>query len=427
MKTIIGLLMLIVMITPLGISSIGDAAETVKVGALFPFSGPLALLGNETFNGAIIAADMVNEKGGIRGKKVEWVKGDAVDPKKAMTECERLISVEKLKLIMGTYASGLSYAATEVAEKNKIFYWEEGSTVDAITERGFKYLFRILPRSSSYSIMGVDFANEVVAPKLGLDPKKMRVAIIHEDSIAGTTYGSAAAKRVAELNMRLVAVESYSLKTVDLSSLVMILKDRNPDVIFALQYLQDGLLFCRQAKDLNLNVKAFIGLGACYGMPEFVKTFGDEANYYFESDPPSGINPNVLSSKSKADLKEFQERFNKKFGHIPAVHASLGFSGAQVLLEEVLPKAKSLSPEDLRRAALQVNIPKGGTIMGYGVKFAPPDHPSAGHNLMAYPVVMQWQEQRLWVVYPKEFAVKEPLIPMPTWEERAKGITQFVK
>ena len=403
------------------------AAEKVRIGALFPFSGPLALLGHETFNGATIAADIVNEKGGIWGKQIEWVKGDGVDPKRAMTECERLISVKGLKLIFGTYSSSRSYAASQVAERNKVIYWEQGAIADPITERGLKYLFRTCPRASQFGIMAADFANEVVAPRLGIDPKKLRVAIMFEDSLYGTTVGSNAARHALKLGMKVVATDSYSHKTVDLSPVVMRFKARRPDVIIATSYLEDGLLFWRQAKEGDLNVKAFIGTGACHGMPDWTKTFGDDANYIFNIDPAIGINPNVLSPKTKEVLKEFQERFNEKFGHLPATHASLGFVGARVLFEEVLPRAGSLDPEAIREAALKVDIPKGGTIFGFGVKFAPPAHPAAGQNLLAHPALMQWQEKKMWVVYPVEFGVRGPLLPLPTWEERAKGVTRFVK
>jgi branched-chain amino acid transport system substrate-binding protein len=100
---------------------------------------------------------------------------------------------------------------------------------------------------------------------------------------------------------------------------------------------------------------------------------------------------------------------------------------AHLLFETVLPKAGSVDPEAVRKAALEIDIPEGGTVFGFGVKFAPPDHPSAGQNLRAIPVLMQWQEQKPWVVYPAAFAVRDPLLPLPTWEERSKGITKFVK
>jgi branched-chain amino acid transport system substrate-binding protein len=409
------------------ISSPVIGAETVRVGALFPFTGPLALLGQESFNGATIAQDIVNEKGGIRGKKIEWVKADGVDPKKAMTECERLINVEQIKIIFGTYSSSLSFAASEVAERSKVIYWEQGAIADKITQRGFKYLFRTMPKAGDFGILAANFAHDVVAPKLRIDPKKMKVAIMFEDSLYGTTVGNSANDRAKKLGMDVVGFESYSLKSVDISPIVMRFKARNPDVIIATSYMEDGILFWKQAKDMDLNVKAFIGTGAAHGMPDWAKTFGNEANYIFNIDPPIGINPKIYNAKTKATLKEFQEKFNKKFGHLPATHATAGFVGAQILFEEVLSRAGSVDPEAVRQAALQVDIPQGGTVFGYGLKFAPADHPDAGQNLRAHPVLMQWQEQKMWVVYPGDFAVRSPLLPLPTWEERAKGITRFVK
>jgi len=403
------------------------AAEPYRIGALFPFTGNLALLGNESFNGATIAEDMVNEKGGINGRKVVWVKADGVDPKKAMTECERLISVEKVKIIFGTYSSSLSYAASEVAERNKIIYWEEGAIADNITARGFKYLFRTISMASDVGKMAANFTKEVIAPKLQMEPKKVKVAIMFEDSLYGTTVGNSAVNRVKELGMDLVATESYSAKTVDLSSIVMIFKSKKPDVIIATSYMEDAILFWRQAKDMDLTVKAFIGTGAGHGMPEWAKTFGNEANYIFNVDPPIGFNPKIFVGNTQAVLNDFRERFNKKFNHYPATHATAGFVAARVLFENVLSKAGSDDPEAVRKAALVVDIPQGGTVFGYGVKFAPPDHPAAGQDLRAHPVLMQWQDQNMVVVYPEAFAMGQPLLPLPTWEERAKGTTRFIK
>jgi hypothetical protein len=61
------------------------------------------------------------------------------------------------------------------------------------------------------------------------------------------------------------------------------------------------------------------------------------------------------------------------------------------------------------------------------VKFAPPEHAAAGQNLRAHPVLMQWQDQKMVVVHPASFAVGQPLMPLPTWEQRGKGATDFIK
>jgi branched-chain amino acid transport system substrate-binding protein len=123
------------------------AQDKVRIGVLLPFSGPLAYEGNEVFKGFEVARVEQNEKGGLLGKQIEFLKGDAVDPKAAVSEAERLISVEKVSVILGTFSSPRSYAASTIAEKNKVVYWETGSVGDDITKRGYKYIFRICPNA----------------------------------------------------------------------------------------------------------------------------------------------------------------------------------------------------------------------------------------------------------------------------------------
>jgi len=77
-------------------------------------------------------------------------------------------------------------------------------------------------------------------------------------------------------------------------------------------------------------------------------------------------------------------------------------------LTEVLPKAESMEADALREAALSLDIPEGNTLLGYGVKFAGPDAPNAGHNIRALAAVMQWQDGVLQVVYPEMMATSEP-------------------
>lgn len=107
----------------LGVMPPAVAQETWKVGALYPLTGGLAVLGNENFEGAQIAVDVINEQGGVAGRKVELVSGDASTPEKAQSEAERLLSIPGVQVITGTYSSGLSYAASQVAERRGAIYW----------------------------------------------------------------------------------------------------------------------------------------------------------------------------------------------------------------------------------------------------------------------------------------------------------------
>lgn len=396
------------------------AAPEIRIGTIFPLSGPMALLGEEMFRGVEMAAEMINEKGGILGGQVVYVKGDAPDATAATSEAERLINVEKVKVILGTYSSSLAYAASQVGERYKVPYWEVAANADPITERGFQYFFGMLSPGSSLGVVAADYAANVVAPMFKLNPKEMRIGQLYEDTMFGTVFSGGARTRAKQLDLNVVLSETYSQKAVDLSSIVLKLKALKPDIIIATQYISDGILFWRQAKELGLDVKALIGTGGAHSLPDFVMALGDDANHVLTSDAPVGLNTANLTPRAQQELKTFNERFNKKHGHIPAVHAGQGYNGAMVLLRDVLPKAGALDPDKIREAANQLDIADGDTIYGYGVKFAPPGHKNAGANLRCYPMVNQWQDGNLYVVSPEKWATRKVILPLPTWEERRK-------
>jgi branched-chain amino acid transport system substrate-binding protein len=100
--------------------------------------------------------------------------------------------------------------------------------------------------------------------------------------------------------------------------------------------------------------------------------------------------------------------------------ATLGFSGAWMLLHETLPKCKSDDPEEVKKVAMSQDLDFGMTAHGVGMKFAPAGHPNQGLNLKFVAGVFQWQNSKFYCVWPEKYAVKEPLAPMPTWGERKK-------
>ncbi len=393
--------------------------ETIRIGALYPFSGAMALLGTHNFNGVELATTIVNEKGGIQGKKIVFVKGDVPTAEAARSETERLISVEKLKVLMGTYSSSLSYVATAVAAKHNITYWETEAISDPITQRGFKYLFRTSPTGSEFGNTAANFCNEILSPRLGIKPGNMRVALMFEDSLFGTTVGETEQKRLKELGFNLVATDSYSSRVTDLSSLVMKFKSLNPDIIVACSYLNDAILFQKQMKEMKLYVKAMVGSGGGHGILDFAKALGNDSNGIFSSDFPLIKEPAVLDPKLDPPLRTVLERYKAKYGETPDLHAMSGFTAAMIFYQHVLPKALSLEPNDIRKAALQVDIPNGSTHMGWGVKYAGEGHSMMGTNLRAFNVMMQWQQGMNYCVWPKKYTEKDMImVPLPPWDKR---------
>ena len=143
-----------------------------RIGTILPLTGPLAKNGIKNFDGVKIATDMINDQGGVLGKKVVLVSADAPDPQAAASEANRLITNEKITAIIGTQASTLSMAATVVAEKAKIFYLENEGISGGITSRGFKYTFRTTFDSDMMAYQMIDFAADVIAPKIKKDAEE---------------------------------------------------------------------------------------------------------------------------------------------------------------------------------------------------------------------------------------------------------------
>ena len=393
------------------------AKDQLKIGCLFPFTGDLARLGNDSYRGAELARLEQNEKGGLFGKEIVFVKGDAVTPKQAVTEAERLINKENVDIIVGTYSSSLSYVASEVAEKYGKIYWELGAIATKLTERGFKNYFRSCPRSSQYARYATEVAVDQLLPKLGLDPKKAKIAGIFEDSLMGSEAANGVKAAMQAKGLTLAIEEFYSSKSIDLTPLIMRLKQINPDVILASQYLTDAILFQRQAKEMNLYVPIFIGLGGGVSMGEFRKGLGNDAVGILETSfvpMVQNVNPDYAPGSQKV-MENYEKIFTEK---MTSSYPVINYAGTMTLWK-ILEAAGSTDPGAVRKAALELDIPDKTTPIGYGFKYD-----ETGQNIRAKVVMLQWKlnSDTMYTVWPTESAVPGSgiEIPLKTWEEKAK-------
>lgn len=405
-----------------GPSSSPEKKDPIKIGAIFPLSGSLALLGTESFEAADLARKIVNEQGGVNGRPVEFIKADAPDATAAANEANRLISKEGVKLIIGTYASGLALAAAPVVERNGVVYYELIASSDKLNQQGFRYVFRVNDNSTKLGTAAVDFVEEALAPRLQIEPEKLKLAVIFEDGAFGTAAAEIVKSRALQSGINLVAYENYKATSVDLSSLVLKLKEVNPDVIIAPSYVNDAVLFQKQAKQYDLNPKAFIGITAGYGLPDLAENLGKDANGIFVVEAPAMVNPEALTEDARKLDEEFRKRWQEMKGRDPAGHAYRGFSGTYALLTQILPNAASVEDsEAIREALLKADIPEGSLPNGWGIKFLPEIDPNAGLNERSFAAIQQWQDEKLVMVWPEKYATTEIKdVPLPPWKDRNK-------
>ena len=221
--------------------------------------------------------------------------------------------------------------------------------------------------------------------------------------------------------MLLVMEEGYSASALDLSPMLTKLRRERPDVCRHAGYNPDITLFLRQARSGGLRFKALIGHGAGYSqIDRLAETFGADMNGVCNVDPAGTqmLDHSKLTPDAAALAQEFVRRFQAKhrMNDLPT-HASMGFNNTWVFLEHVLKptvaRTGSMTADALRQTALQVDIPVGGTIQGYGVKFNPPGHTMSGKNERSVAVVMKYENAKAKVIWPSAIAGGPPVFPLP--------------
>jgi branched-chain amino acid transport system substrate-binding protein len=182
-------------------------------------------------------------------------------------------------------------------------------------------------------------------------------------------------------------------------------------------------LFLRQSRELGLHWKALIGHGAGYGVPDkLYETFGSDSDYIFNVDPVSIwlVKPDLLKPGLGKITQMVGEKYKEAEPDVKAFSAHVGMaaSNSYLFFSDVLPRAikeyGGIDADALRQAALDTDIPVGGTLMGFGVKFEPPDGDMAGQNDRASPVVVQYIKGEPHLVWPMELQSMEPVLPLPS-------------
>jgi branched-chain amino acid transport system substrate-binding protein len=401
-------------------------AESVRIGVVYDLSGPFAAGGSAACAvGAQIAIDLVNERGGIAGKyKVIPVNADCqskVDV--AINEVERLIDQEKVDIVNGVYASAQAVPLAAKVDAQKRILWITTAIATAVfKDKNLQYVFRGQIHSDHYGEAFSAFIADNAQTKLGKDPQTVKVAIIHEDGPYGVGVADASERFGKQRGLQLILREGYSATAPDLSSLVTKLKRAGADVISHCGYNPDITLFLRQARESGLQFKMLVGNGAGYSQLDKLRTtFGRDIDNFCNIDP---VPAQLLNASSLApglgDLITIMvERYKAKTKatDVPP-HCSMGFNQTWVLLNNVLPVAKEkyggFDAEAVRKAALDVDIPPGGTIQGYGVKFFRPGAQLAGQNERSTPVVMQNAGEHISVVWPTSIKTQDPVLPLPS-------------
>jgi len=404
--------------------SVFAQGKELKIGVVYDLTGPFAAGGsNASYLGTKYAIDMINERGGVDGWKIKPIYADAQSKADvAINETERLLNQEKVDMMMGVFSSAHCVPMAQKTDAAKKFFWMNVCVASAVLkDKKLNYAFRAQVHSDQFGEASCAFLNEQAKARLGKEPKDLKVAIIHEDGPYGSGVAAGNETACKRYGMQVVLKEGYGATSPDLSPMVTKLKRARPDVILHTGYNPDITLFLRQSKEQGLKWSALIGHGAGYGQfDKLYATFKDDANLIYNVDPVAAqlLNPASLAPGLGDVTKEMARRYraDTKADEIPP-HVSMGFNQSWIFFTDVLPRAirkyGGVDSEALRKAALDTDIPVGGTIQGYGVKFFPAGHQMAGQNERSSPVVMQYSGNDTFIVWPSAIKTRDPVLPLP--------------
>ena len=372
-------------------------AQDLKFSIPLPITGPQAKFGEIEKHSYEIALGEINATGGIKGRKVVLEFEDSqAKPEVSRAIAEKLIDVKKQPVIFGEYSSSCSKAIAAVAEERKIPYLVVTGATDDITQQNYKYVFRMNPTNAYYASGMISFFKEVVKPT--------SVAILYESSDFGTSGADDMVKQAEKFPMKLLLKEKYEKGAVDFKPILSKVKLGRPDVIYMVSYVMDAALLMKQIKELRIDAKLFAGGAAGFAIPEFIDSAKDASEYVVTA---------TLWSPQVAyhGAKEFADKYKKLYKEYPSYHGAEAYS-AFYIIKDVLTRAKSFAPDDIRVAMKATNMM---TVFG-PIKFD--DKEGYTNQNFMDTLVMQVINGQHETIWPLKYASKKYNFPIPIWRDR---------
>jgi len=396
--------------------SAGWADDVVKIGSIYPLTGGAASAGNYAKTAIEIGEDIVNTPHpgleklllgaglGLPNLKGAKITVDFADhqgnPSVGQSQTLRLITEDHVVAMLGAYQSSVSFAATQVAERQGIPFLVADSAAPNITDRGFKWTFRTTPIGTDFGAIYAKFLTEEKAAgqKIGT------VAFVFENTDYGTSVSSVVSDAVKKAGFDVTAMISYAANSTDVTPQVLQLKDKKPDVVVFISYTADAILYMKTMKNVDYMPPMMIADDSGFSDPAFVKAVGNLAQGVVNRSAwdigkpgsPTAIINDLYKTKSGVDLDDTSGRIMQGF----------------FVLADAINRAGSTDPTAIQKALQATDIKPDQLMMGYnGVKFD--DH---GQNILAASYLIQLQGNEYKSVWPAANAVAKLQLPYKGWQ-----------
>lgn len=395
------------------------AVEEIKIGALFPLTGPAAVSGQNCVNAVLAAAEVINKKNpdiqaplaanaGLLGGKyvIKIIPADHQGkPEVAKSEAERLYNQEKVFAIIGCYNSSATKPASAVAERAKKIFLCGCSSSAALTERGYKYFFRHAPTDAIESVEFVSYIEYLNKEKKA---NIKTLGLIYENTEFGKHAADEARKAAKKINMTVVADVPFNNGATNLNSEVQKLKATNPDAVFGAALGGDYSLWVKTMKQVNWLPKIALNYCTGYQNPAVQKELGKDGNYFMGG---MGYSPELAKLFMPEAIK-IQDKYYTPKSKQPFDSDSIQEAVMLMVLGQAIEKAGAVDTEKVVKNLQEMTFKSVMSLSGE-VKFAPD-----GQNSEALSVITQLDNQKYNTVFPLKYKDSNPIVPMIPWNKR---------
>ena len=366
----------------------------VLLGGAISQTGQYAEPAGRQVNSIKLWVDEVNGRGGLLGHKiVARLLDDKSDTQTAIKLYEKLITEDKVDLLLAPYSSGITEAVANVNERYKMPFVAYGAASTPIWEKGRRYIFNIVAVAEDYQKGAVHLAKQIGVKK---------IAIIGQDSLFPRQAGKGAKDWAKKLAIDVVLEENYPPKQTDFTALLQKIKAAGAEAVISNSYFADAAAQLRQMRELNVNFKLYSGTVGP-GLPNFPEQLGNTAEYVLGFSQWEPL-PHVFKLPG---MKEYIEAYEKRFNEKPNYHAG-GAYGALLVTEAAVKKAGSFDSEKLREALATLDI----TTM-YG-RYKVDAKGMNSHEGITFQILRGQRK----VVWPDKYAETKAELPTPEWSKR---------
>lgn len=324
-------------------------AEEIRIGVVGPFTGPFSRTGADMKRGSMLAEDQVNARGGILGAPVKlFFADDESKPEVGVSAVEKLITLDKVHAIAGSYHSSVSIALMEVVAEHKIPFANSLSLSEEIARKirsdpeKYKYVFHAYINSTGYALSERAFIEYLLDEGL-FEPKTKTISIICEDTDYGRGAGASFKELLTEIGWTVVSEEYYPYTITDFYTALTKIKALEPDILYSAGGGSPAIIFTKQLDEID--IKALHLFESYTIFPEYFKEVGEAG---------VGVIDFIQTCEATEVGKNFTEAYLEKFVLYPTYTAGCQYDVVMIMLEAI-ERAGSVDPDEIVEALLETD------------------------------------------------------------------------